>query len=35
VLPVLERLAADDPNAYVRMKCAGAVRRLVEDDSAR
>jgi hypothetical protein len=34
VLPVLERLAADDPNAYVRIKCAGAIRRLVEDDAA-
>ena len=35
VLPVLERLAVDDPNAYVRIKCAGAIRRLVEDESAR
>ena len=32
VLPVLKRLAADDPSAYVRMKCAGAVRGSVGDD---
>ena len=32
VLPVLKRLAADDPSAYVRMKCAGMVHRLGEDD---
>ena len=32
VFPVLKRLAADDPSAYVRMRCAGVVHRLGEDD---
>ncbi len=35
VLPVLERLAVNDHNAYVRMKCAGVVRRLAEGNYAK
>jgi len=31
VLSALERLAASDPNGYVRLKCASAVRKLGSD----
>ena len=33
VQAVLERLAAEDPNGYVRLKSARAVHRLVEDET--
>ncbi len=32
VLPALQQLAASDPNPYVRLKCASAVRELGDDD---
>jgi len=32
MLPLLEQLARNDPNDYVRLKCAAAVQELVGDD---
>jgi HEAT repeat protein len=31
ILSALERLATNDPNRYVRLKCASALRKLGSD----